>query len=92
MPSGTHELAADAAARTQWRRLARPSARAPAAGLVYGLRAHGPWQPEHGHRFNADKLLLDPYAREIVGRFDWQREHYGGECAQVPTRDNALMR
>jgi glycogen operon protein len=31
-----------------------------AAGLVYGLRAHGPWQPERGHRFNPHKLLLDP--------------------------------
>ena len=36
-------------------------------GLIYGLRAHGPWQPEQGHRFDATKLLLDPYAREIVG-------------------------
>jgi glycogen operon protein len=40
-------------------------------GLVYGLRAHGPWSPSAGHRFDATKLLLDPYAREIVGRFDW---------------------
>ena len=36
-------------------------------GLVYGLRAHGPWQPEAGHRFDARRVLLDPYAREIVG-------------------------
>jgi glycogen debranching enzyme GlgX len=43
-------------------------------GLVYGLRAHGPWQPERGHRFNPDQLLLDPYAREIVGRFEWDGE------------------
>ena len=48
-----------------------------APGLVYGLRAHGPWQPDHGHRFNPAKLLLDPYAREIVGRFDWRDEHFG---------------
>jgi len=41
------------------------------AGLVYGLRAHGPWQPQQGHRFDARKLLLDPYAREAVGRFEW---------------------
>lgn len=45
--------------------------RGAAAGLVYGLRAHGPWQPHQGHRFNPHKLLLDPWAREIVGRFDW---------------------
>lgn len=46
-------------------------------GLVYGLRAHGPYQPEAGHRFNPRKLLLDPNAREIVGRFAWSPEHYG---------------
>ena len=40
-------------------------------GLVYGLRAHGPWEPAAGHRYDAAKLLLDPYAREIVGGFDW---------------------
>jgi isoamylase len=47
------------------------------AGLVYGLRAHGPYTPSSGHRFNPRKLLLDPYAREIVGRFDWRDEHFG---------------
>lgn len=35
-------------------------------GLVYALRAAGPWQPEAGHRFDATKLLLDPCAREIL--------------------------
>ena len=39
------------------------------AGLVpgarYGLRAHGPWDPARGHRFNAAKLLVDPYAMEL---------------------------
>src|SRR5882672_1873304 len=34
------------------------------AGLLYGLRAQGPFAPDQGHRFNANKLLLDPYARE----------------------------
>ena len=33
------------------------------AGLLYGYRAHGPYEPERGHRFNHNKLLLDPYAR-----------------------------
>jgi hypothetical protein len=32
-------------------------------GLQYGLRADGPYAPHHGHRFNANKLLLDPYAK-----------------------------
>jgi glycogen operon protein len=51
----------------------------PGAGpaLVYGLRAHGPYAPEQGHRFNPHKLLLDPCAREIVGRFEWRDEHHG---------------
>jgi isoamylase len=36
-------------------------------GLVYGYRAHGPYEPQHGHRFNPHKLLLDPYARQTIG-------------------------
>ena len=39
------------------------------AGLRYGLRAEGPWQPEHGHRFDIAKLLLDPYALQIDRAF-----------------------
>lgn len=40
-------------------------------GLVYGLRAHGAYAPLDGHRFNPNKLLLDPCARELVGAFRW---------------------
>ena len=61
-------------------------------GLVYGLRAHGPWRPERGHRFNPHKLLLDPYAREIVGRFEWHAEHFGSDVVHgghMDMRDNA---
>ena len=39
-----------------------------APGALYGLRAHGPYAPECGHRFNPNKLLLDPYARALHGR------------------------
>ncbi len=46
-------------------------------GLVYGLRAHGPYEPQCGHRFNPYKLLLDPYAREILGHFRWTPEQHG---------------
>ncbi|KIG18584.1 Glycogen debranching enzyme [Enhygromyxa salina] len=46
-------------------------------GLDYGLRAHGPYAPAQGHRFNPNKLLLDPYAREIVGRFEWSELQFG---------------
>lgn len=37
-------------------------------GSLYGLRAHGPFDPDQGHRFNPNKLLLDPYARALTGR------------------------
>ena len=42
-----------------------------AAGQAYGYRAHGPWAPDQGLRFNPAKLLLDPYARRLSGRFRW---------------------
>jgi len=40
-------------------------------GQRYGYRAHGVWAPFDGLRFNPDKLLLDPYARSLEGRFRW---------------------
>jgi isoamylase len=46
-------------------------------GTVYGFRVHGPYQPEKGHRFNHNKLLLDPYARSHVGSLDWNDACYG---------------
>jgi glycogen debranching enzyme GlgX len=61
-------------------------------GLIYGLRAHGPWRPDKGHRFNPYKLLLDPYAREIVGQFTWADEHFAADRVhprQMDQRDNA---
>ncbi|WP_376986714.1 glycogen debranching protein GlgX [Bosea sp. R86505] len=41
------------------------------AGLRYGLRVEGPWQPENGHRFDPSKLLVDPYATRIDRPFRW---------------------
>ena len=67
------------------------------AGLVYGLRAHGPYSPQAGHRFNPHKLLLDPYARDIVGRFEWRDEHFGYRrghadgASSFDNRDNAAF-
>jgi isoamylase len=46
-------------------------------GLVYAYRVHGPYRPEEGHRFNPHKLLLDPYARDIVGALRWSDAHFG---------------
>jgi len=58
-----------------------------APGLVYGLRAQGPWRPDRGHRFNPHKLLLDPYAREIVGRYEWREEHFDADPHQPQQPD-----
>ena len=46
-------------------------------GLIYGYRVHGPYKPEDGHRFNPNKLLLDPYAKSIVGAPRWSDALYG---------------
>jgi glycogen operon protein len=46
-------------------------------GLAYGYRVHGPYRPEDGHRFNAHKLLIDPYAKDLVGQFRWSDALYG---------------
>ena len=46
-------------------------------GAVYGFRVHGPYEPEKGHRFNPNKLLLDPYARSHVGSLIWNDACYG---------------
>ena len=46
-------------------------------GQLYGYRAHGPYQPEQGHRYNVNKLLLDPYARKLAGTLRWSDALYG---------------
>ena len=46
-------------------------------GLLYGYRVHGPYAPQDGQRFNPHKLLLDPYARDIVGSLKWSDAHFG---------------
>lgn len=46
-------------------------------GQLYGYRAYGPYQPEQGHRFNHNKLLLDPYARQVAGTLRWSDALYG---------------
>ena len=46
-------------------------------GLLYGYRVHGPYAPSEGHRFNPNKLLIDPYARELDGSFRLSDLHFG---------------
>jgi isoamylase len=40
-------------------------------GQLYGYRVHGPYEPDAGHRFNPNKLLLDPYAKLLHGALEW---------------------
>ncbi len=46
-------------------------------GQLYGYRAYGPYDPERGHRYNPNKLLLDPYARSLAGNLRWSDALYG---------------
>ena len=63
-------------------------------GQRYGFRVHGPWDPPHGHRYDPDVLLVDPYARAIDGRwsvvvddrFDWGDD----TSPDVPWADTVL--
>lgn len=56
------------------------------AGQVYAYRAYGPFAPEKGHRFDSTKVLLDPYAKAVVGWENYSREaaiYPGDNCAQA---------
>ncbi|WP_276485588.1 glycogen debranching protein GlgX [Paraflavitalea pollutisoli] len=48
-------------------------------GQLYGYRVHGAYEPEAGHRHNPAKLLIDPYAKAIAGRIDWNNALFGYE-------------
>jgi isoamylase len=64
-------------------------------GQLYGYRVYGPYEPANGHRFNPNKVLLDPYAKAIAGRVDWSDEMFGytigdpDEDLSYDPRDNA---
>ncbi len=64
-------------------------------GTIYGYRVYGPYQPQNGHRFNHHKLLLDPYAKKLIGSLSWSDSVYGyrygdaGVDLTFDTRDNA---
>jgi len=46
-------------------------------GQLYGYRVHGPYEPDAGHRFNHNKLLIDPYARALRGELRWHDAMFG---------------
>jgi len=64
---------------------------------LYGYRVHGPYDPLNGHRFNPNKLLIDPYARALDRSFEWNDLHCGyvvgdpREDLSFDTRDNAAL-
>lgn len=60
-------------------------------GQLYGYRVHGPYCPEEGHRFNPNKLLIDPYARRLQGTIKWSDAHYG-YIANSPREDLSFDR
>ncbi|MGZ9898331.1 glycogen debranching protein GlgX [Shewanella gaetbuli] len=67
------------------------------AGLLYGYRVFGPYQPELGHRFNHHKLLLDPYAKKLVGELHQNKALYAYDVddelgdLSFSTTDNAAF-
>jgi isoamylase len=46
-------------------------------GTTYGYRVYGPYEPQAGHRFNHNKLLLDPYAKQLIGNLTWDDALFG---------------
>jgi isoamylase len=63
-------------------------------GAIYGYRVHGPYEPENGHRFNPNKLLLDPYAVAHFGELKWDPAVFGytmesGDDTTFDERDSA---
>jgi isoamylase len=63
-------------------------------GTFYGYRVHGPYEPQNGHRFNPNKLLLDPYARAHAGSLTWNPAVFGykmesGDDLTFDERDSA---
>ncbi|MDX1489926.1 MAG: glycogen debranching protein GlgX [Pseudohongiellaceae bacterium] len=66
-------------------------------GLLYGYRVHGPWQTHLGHRFNPNKLSLDPYAKQLAGEFRWSDSHLAFDSKNpdkehaIDKRDNASL-
>jgi glycogen operon protein len=64
-------------------------------GQLYGYRVHGPYAPQQGHRFNPNKVLLDPYAKAVGRDIRWSDTMFGycvgdpGEDLSYDVRDNA---
>ncbi|MDR3200706.1 MAG: glycogen debranching protein GlgX [Spirochaetales bacterium] len=58
-----------------------------APGALYLYRVDGPYNPDRGHRFNRNKVLLDPYAKALTGSFRWKLNRAVGWDLSSPLRD-----
>ncbi|MBC8054755.1 MAG: glycogen debranching protein GlgX [Sphingobacteriaceae bacterium] len=54
-------------------------------GQLYGYRVYAPYEPENGHRYNPNKLLIDPYAKAIAGTVDWHDALFGYQVGHQDT-------
>ncbi|HEY9005381.1 MAG TPA: glycogen debranching protein GlgX [Ohtaekwangia sp.] len=52
-------------------------------GQLYGYRVEGPYEPKNGQRFNPFKLLIDPYAKAIAGKIEWNDSLFGYEVGHI---------
>ena len=68
-PEPAHELRLQARSAYVWHGLVEGLR----AGALYAYRVEGPYRPQIGDRFNANKLLIDPYAKALHGQFDFAR-------------------
>jgi len=64
---------------------------------LYGYRVHGPYDPAIGHRFNPNKVVMDPYAKSVARAVRWSNEMFGYEVGHndedlsFDARDNAAF-
>ncbi len=64
-------------------------------GQLYGYRVYGPYEPAAGHRFNPNKVVMDPYAKSVARTIRWADEMFGYQVGHadadlsLDTRDNA---
>ena len=91
-PLGVHEIARydlNASAEGTWHGFVAGLG----AGQLYGYRAYGPYAPPRGQRFNPAKLLVDPFARSVLGdmqQLAWEFDYQGDTPGAIPdTTDNA---
>lgn len=52
-------------------------------GQLYGYRVYGPYDPQNGYRFNPNKLLIDPYAKSLSGKVEWNNAIFGYEIGNA---------